>query len=348
MANLVTANIAGTYSWQRLPGITKTTDTPRGAAGGGGGSNTSSDAGGAGGGELRRKVFTGITAASVTYTVGGGGSGGADGSTDGSAGGDSFREDGSELYAFGGQGGQCSSNGGAGGLGGTGGVGTDGFRGGNGSAGDGSSGGGGGACADSNSDGNDASGSTGGAAPADGIGGKGSSSQGPGFGGSSGDSIGGGASGAGIANDVDLSGGMGPDGGYRIDVDDFPTLDVPTQPANTASGVTIATFTARMLDNDSGSPDTNADTAGAAAGVTISLTAGPGSITSGTTTKAYGSGADGSKVNFDDIVVTGSTGGTYKFTFTDNATGVTVDSATFTITAPTTVPASTLSMMGVG
>lgn len=153
---------------------------------------------------------------------------------------------------------------------------------------------------------------------------------------------GGGQGGRGDAVSPSGKGSGGAPAGYAIYT--VGILDVPTQPANANSGDVLSTFTARISDWTN-TPDTDADSAPAGNSCTLTLISGPGAITAGTTSRAYGTGADGSTADFDDIVISGATG-VYQFRITDDVTGVTVDTATFTITATAGSPA--LLLLGVG
>jgi hypothetical protein len=337
-------------TWNRLAGVTKGTVE---AGGPGGGSGGNSEGGGGGGGGWSSADITGLTAAGYSVTIGSPGSpGDSSGSTAGD-GGDTYWDDGSLVLAHGGGGGQGGPfPGGAGGAGAAAGVGDVANTGGNGGNRGTSAGGGGGGGA--SGPGNGVAGSDGDS----GVGGAGGSSVTPG--GNGGDDnngaadgqtagtflSGGGAGGCGgDSGNGPFNGGTGGPCGLAITYS-LGTLDVPTQPSAVNSGSPIPTFTARIKDVD-GSPDTNADTAGAGNTCTVTIETGSGTITGGTTSRAYGTGADGSKANFDDIVVTGS--GSHTLRITDDVSGVYVVTSSFTVTAPTvTNTGGTLSLMGVG
>jgi hypothetical protein len=304
-------------TWQRYPGVTKATFGCYGAGSGGNNpDDTPNDRGGSGGG-YGEKQFTGITSSGVGVTVGIGGLGANGGAaTDG---GDSYIDidGGATLKGLGGL-----ADDGFGGLTPGTGIGTTTHHGGIGDTGDGNDGGGGGGGAGSTGDGGDA------LAEAVGSGGSGGGGDGGRIG--DGNAPGGGGGGAPSA-----PAGNGGDGQVAVTYSVGSLVSVAS-PSNTSSGSTLSTSTVQVKDVD-GSADTHADTAGAGNTVTASLTtvSGSGSL-SGTTTKAYGTGADGSKSNFTDLVVSG--GGTFKITWTDDQTGITVDSSSFTITAPPASP----------
>jgi hypothetical protein len=339
--------------WNRPPGVTDPLVHIGGATGGGGGGNADGPGGGAGAGAYANKQFSGLTFDNIAIQISSGGSQGV-GSADGGDATDGIWGDGSQLKAPGGKGGKSGTNGGAGGLGGQAadGVGDVVFPGGNGGNGaDNAGGGGGGSAGDTGAGGNGSDGASGvggngGSAGTGttitGIGGNsggdddGDGGNGTGAGGSH---VGGGAPGGAGKDDGggDHNGGNPGDGSTRVDYSN-PIIDVTTQPTNTNSGSTISTFTSR-IKNSAGTPDTHAS-ACVSRGNTCSIAwtdvTGSSSISTGTTTRAYGSGADGSKANFDDIVMAG--GGTGYFTITDNQTGVSVTTSTITITAAPSQP----------
>jgi hypothetical protein len=123
-----------------------------------------------------------------------------------------------------------------------------------------------------------------------------------------------------------------------------PIIDMTTQPANVNSGSPLSTFTAR-IKFASGTPDTNASTAPAGNTCTVTVETGSGTITAGTTSRAYGTGADGSKANFDDIVITGS--GSHTLRITDDVSGAYVVTSSFTVTAAAFKVASVKATHGV-
>jgi hypothetical protein len=316
---------AGSITWDRKPGVTKFTFKGTGGGGGGLAGDGSNSGNGGGGGGYVEAEFTGLSDPSYSGVLGAGGLGeDPDISQPVSSGGDTYINVGDDLaQADGGAdgsarvGGSWTATSGAGFNGGTGGLG--------GTGGEVSGAGGGGGAGDTGDggDGHDFSPSS------DGFGGAGAATRGGNGGdgdvggnGSDGSQYGGGGAGA-----TSGRGGNGASGFVEVAFE-YGTLVVTVQPSTTDSGLPIATITVQIKDID-GAADTSADTAAAGNLISVAILSGAGSFTAGTTTKAYGSGANGSLADFNDLVITGA--GPFVLRFTDAVTGIFVDTDSFTI-----------------
>jgi hypothetical protein len=303
----------GANTWQRPPGVTTAEFAVWG--GGAGGNNpddTSNDRGGAGGG-FGKKTFTGVTSSGVGLTIGAGGLGANGGAA--TAGGDTYIDidSGSTLIGYG----ALPDDGIGGGTPGDG-LGSVHHSGGLGDTGDGNDGGGGGGAGGSASDGGNALAETPGAG--------GSGTNAGGAGGHLSDGIAPGGGGGGAPSSPAYNGGDG-----RVSVNyALGSLTITNQPSNANSGAVIAAPVTVRIFTAGTVADTHASTAGAGNTVSAAILSGSG-VLSGTTSSAYGTGADGSIAQFDDLVVSGS--GSFTLRFTDDATGIHVDSSSFTITS---------------